>query len=212
VVVASESELPGFLLYAVDGRAIERTTFEEERFSLVELRGELPALLDAGNLARRVFDAKLEPKRDAATGEITFSGKVDRDIVPATGGEMAFLTQGRVLETRATLVLHADGRLKSVAVRVTRSDPMREMMRGGVRQIVIAGGAPPGALPPADDDRKHEIAGGSTTYTLSFREGGPSARAKAFQEEMERLLRPVDHGDPLPPGDQGEQQPAPDER
>lgn len=187
LILLSETELPGFALYLGEERTIERTTFEEERFSLDQLRAELAALLDPKAFAQRVFDGKLEPVRDAATGDITFEGKVDRDVVPAGESPMAF-AQGRVLEARATVVVTRDGRLKSAAVKVTRSDPMREMMRGEVRRIAIGGGAPPGALPPAGDDRKHDIPGGSTTYTITFRETPPSDRAKAFREEVERLL------------------------
>ena len=185
-VLLSEKELPGFALYVGEDRTVERTTLEEERFSLDQLKGELCALLDPAAFARRILDAKLEPTRDRATGAVTFRGKVDRDIVPATGGEMSFL-QGRVLDVHATLVVTADGALASAAIRITRSDPTREMMRGGTRKIVIRGG-PPGALPPADDDRKHDIVGGSTTYTLSFGKGGLSERGKAFRAEAERLI------------------------
>ena len=75
------------------------------------------------------------------------------------------------------------------------------MMRGGqIRKIMIAGGAPGGALPPADDDKKHDIPGGSTTYTLTFGNGGPSARAQAFKAEVERLLKLPQQGDAAPPG------------
>jgi hypothetical protein len=123
---------------------------------------------------------------------------------------MAF-AQGRVLEAHATLVVKPDGSLKSAAVKITRSDPMREMMRGEMRRIVIAGGAPPGALPPADDAKKHDIPGGSTTYTISFREGGLSDRAKAFKEEAERLLRGPEPGDQLPPDRDAEDRRAPEE-
>jgi len=201
VVLLSEKELRGLAIYVGNGRSIERTTFEEERFSLDQLRGELSALLDPAAVAQRVFDAKLEPTRDAATGEITFRGKVDRDIVPATGGEMAFFTRGRVLDAHATLVVDPEGRLKSATVKITRSDPTREMMRGQVRRFVIQGG-PGGVVPPApaDDDNKHDIPGGSTTYTISFREGPPSERARAFKEEVERILAPAKRGDPPPPG------------
>lgn len=186
VVLLSEKELPGFLLYATEDRTVERTTFEDARFSLDQLRGELGALLDPGAFARRILDAKLAPTRDAATGALTFRGKVDRDIVPATGGEMGFM-QGRVLDVHATLVVNPDGGLASAAVKITRSDPAREMMRGGeMKRIMILGGGPP---PPADDDRKHDIVGGSTTYTLTFGKGGLSDRAKAFKEDVERLIK-----------------------
>jgi hypothetical protein len=196
-VLLSANELPGFALYVGENRMVERTTFEEERFSLDQLKAELCALLDPGTFAQRIFDAKLKPTRDAATGVVTFRGKVDRDIVPAAVGEMAFL-QARVLDVHATLVVTPDGSLASAAMKITRSDPSREMRRGGARKIVIEGGGPPGALPPADDDKKH-IVGGSTTYTLTFGEGGLSERAKAFKAEVERLLRPAEHGDLLPP-------------
>jgi len=209
-VLLSESELPGFALYVNGEQAIERTTFQETRFSLRQLRAELTAILDPSALARRVFDGKLTPTRDATTGEIVFRGKVDRDIVPATDSPMAF-AEGRVLEAEATVVVRPNGALKSAAVKITRSDPMREMMRGEMRRIVIAGGAPPGALPPKDDDKKHDIPGGSTTYTISFREGGRlSERAQAFKAEAERLLRAAEPGDPLPPG-AGEERPAREE-
>ena len=190
VVLLSTTELPGFALYMGQGRTVERTTFEETRFSLDQLRTEVTALLDTDSFTRRILDAKLEPSRDAATGEITFRGNVDRDIVPATEGDMPMM-QGRVLAAEATIVVKPDGGLKSAAIKLTRSDPMREMMRGQTRRIVIRGGAgvPGGALPPADDDKKHDIVGGSTTYTFSFEEGGPSERAKAFKGEVERLLK-----------------------
>jgi hypothetical protein len=199
-VLLSEKELPGFALYATEARAIERTTFEDDRFSLEQLRGELTAILDPAEFVRRIVDAKLTPTR-GESGTFTFRGKVDRDIVPATGGEMAF-TQGRVLGAEATLVVKADGTLASAAVKIVRSDVAREMMRGpGMRQIMIMGGAP---MPPADDDKKHDIVGGSTTYTITFREGAAmSDRAKAFKAEVERLLGRPEHGDPLPPGKGG---------
>lgn len=201
-ILLSEKELPGFALWVTEDRTIERTTFEEDRFSLDQLRGELTALLDPTEFARRILEAKLEATRDEATGAVTYRGKVDRDIVPATGGELSIL-QGRVLDVHATLVVEQDGGLQSAAIKVTRSDPMREMMRGGeIRKIMIAGGAPGGALPPADDDKKHDIPGGSTIYTLTYGNTGPSARANAFKAEVERLLRAPEHGDPLPP-DQG---------
>ncbi|MCK6458675.1 MAG: hypothetical protein L6Q95_02120 [Planctomycetes bacterium] len=187
VVLLSEKDLPGFALYVGPERTVERTTFEEERFSLSELRAELTALLDAKALGQHVFDGKLAPVRDAATGEITFKGPVAREVVPAVEDPMAF-TRGRVLKAEATVVVTPDGRVKSAAVKITRSDPLREMMRGEMRRVVIRGGAPPGALPPADDGRKHDIPGGSTTYTIAFRETPPSDRAKAFREEVERLL------------------------
>jgi hypothetical protein len=189
-ILLSATELPGFALYIGQGRTIERTTFEETRFSLDQLRTELAALLDTDAFTRRILDAKLEPSRDAATGEITFRGKVDRDIVPATEGDLPFL-QGRVLDAEATVVVKPDGRLVSAAIKLTRSDPTRELMRGQMKKIMIRAGAgvPGGAVPPADDDKKHDIVGGSTTYAFSFEEGGPSERAKAFKEEVERLLK-----------------------
>ncbi len=209
-VLVSERELPGFALWVSGDRTIERTTFEEDRFSLAQLRGELAAILDPTEFARRILDAKLEPTRDAATGIVTYRGKVDRNLVPATGGDLALL-QGRVLEVHATLAVKPDGGLANAAIKITRSDPMREMMRGGeIRRIMIAGGAPGGALPPADDDKKHDIPGGSTTYTLTFGNGGPSARAQAFKAEVERLLKGPQQGDPLPPGEQKER-PQPEE-
>jgi hypothetical protein len=207
-VFLSEKELPGFALYTTETRAIERTTFEDERFSVEQLRGELAAILDPAALTHRILDAKLTPTKDAATGNFTFRGKVDRDLVPATGGELGF-TQGRVLGAEATLVVKPDGTLASAAVKITRSDPMREMMRGGrLGGIMVMAGAP---MPPADDDKKHDIVGGSTTYAISFREGGMSDRAKAFKAEVERLLGAPEHGDPLPPGKQDAERPDPEE-
>jgi hypothetical protein len=200
VILLSEEELPGFALYVGPERTVERTTFEEERFSLSELRAELTALLDARALGQHVFDGKLEPARDAATGEITFKGTVAREVVPAVDDPMAF-ARGRVLKAEATVVVTPDGSLKSASMKITRSDPLREMMRGEMRRVVIRGGAPPGALPPADDDRKHDIPGGSTTYTITFREGGPSGRAQAFKAEVERLLKTHGRGDPHAPGE-----------
>jgi len=205
VVMVSESELPGFALYVGEGRTIERTTVEDIRFSLDQLKGELAALLDEKAFAQRIFDAKLAPQRDATTGEITFSGKVEKDIVPPTGGEMAFIMAKRVLDVEATLVVKPDGHLRSAAIKITRSDPTREMMRGGqMRQIVIGPGGPVPA-PPDGDDKKHDIVGGSTTYTLSFREGGLSPRAKAFKEEVERILRPAEVS-VFPPGRGGDEE------
>ncbi|HEX5138453.1 MAG TPA: hypothetical protein VFY93_15880 [Planctomycetota bacterium] len=199
LILLSESELPGFALFVDGERAIERTTFEEQRFSLHQLRAELTALLEPKAFARRIFDAKLVPARDAVTGDVVFRGKVDRDVVPPSDSPTAF-AEGRVLDVEATVVVRPDGTLKSAAVKITRSDPVREMMRGDMRRIVIAGGAPPPALPPQDDDRKHDIPGGSTTYAISFREGGLPERAQAFKAEAERLLGAPQAGDPPPPG------------
>jgi hypothetical protein len=208
VVVVSEAELPGFSLYVREGRAVERTTFEEDRFSLEQLRAELVALLDPKALAQRVFDGKLEPRVDEATGDVTFHGKVAREIVPPADGPMAFM-QGRVLDAEATLVVGKDGRLRTAKVKITRSDPMREMMRGDFRRIAAGRGVPGGALPPADDDKKHDIPGGSTTYNLEFRDARMPARAQAFKTEVERLLEAPDQGNP-PAGGETDEPEAPE--
>jgi len=187
-VLASAAELPGFALCRMDGRTVERTTVEEERFSLDQLGTELTALLDTGAFARYVLDAKLEHTIDAETGGVTFRGEISRDVVPPTIGDVPMM-QSRVLATHVTLSVTPDGRLSRAEVKVTRNDPAREFMRHGRRMVVMGGGG--GAVPmPAEDedDKKHDIIGGYTTYALVFREGEPSARAMAFKEEVKRLL------------------------
>jgi hypothetical protein len=75
VVLLSEAELPGFALYLGGERAVERTTFEEERFSLNQLRAELAALLDP-----KAF-AHLRPQARAPSGR-----RDGRDHIHGQGG------------------------------------------------------------------------------------------------------------------------------
>lgn len=185
-IIVSRDPLPGFELSVSDARTIERTTFADERFSLDQLKAELVPLLDTGAVARTLLAAKLAPRREGTRW--IFEGDVAKDLVrPTVGGSpMA----ARVLKVRAKVTVSEQGRLEEAAITVVRNDPLREMMRGRLKGMRIqfggAGGPPP--PPPADDDtKKHDIEGGSTTYTLGFQDRQPSERIRAFRDAVERL-------------------------
>ncbi|MHC4550719.1 MAG: hypothetical protein ACYTEZ_18315 [Planctomycetota bacterium] len=188
-VLVSESRLPGFELYLREGRTIERTTFEVERFSLDQLKAELAPLLEGSGLARHLLAAKLTPRRDEATGKLTFQGEVSKELVRPTVSDSPLQAMHRVLRIGAEVVVTPQGRLERLAVKITRNDPLREMMRGRMKGIrVQLGGAGAPAPPPDDDEKKHDIEGGTTTYALTFDRQEPSERARAFKREAERLL------------------------
>jgi hypothetical protein len=187
-VITSREALPGFALYLGQGRAIARTTSEAASPDLEQLKAELGPLLDGARFARSVVAGKLRPRRDTATGEITFHGELPRETVKPTLGAGPFLA--KVLEVHGTLVVSPEGELRSVMVKVTRNDPQRELMRGRIgRGIRVQIGGAPG-LPREDEesDEKHDIEGGSTTYTLRLSRGEPPERAIRFKRDMNELL------------------------
>jgi hypothetical protein len=183
-ILVSEKELPGFALHITEARTIERTTFADERFSLDQLKAELAPLLDMGVLAQRLLAAKLTPKRDGT--KWVFRGEISKDTVHPTLGTRFMNT--RVLKVRAKLTVSEKGHLEQAAIKVIRNDPMREMMRGKGIRIQMGGAGVPVPPPPAEDDtKKHDIEGGSTTYTLTFPKRQPSERVRTFQREVARL-------------------------
>lgn len=185
-ILVSKEPLPGFELHVRDGRTIERTTFADERFSLDQLKAELVPLLDTGAVARTLLAARLSHRREGANW--IFEGEVARDIVRPTLGTNPM--SARVLEVRAKLTVNEKGRLVQAAITVVRNDPVREMMRGRMKgmRIQIGGAGAPAPPPPAHDDtKKHDIEGGSTTYTLTFEDRKPPARVRAFQSEVAQL-------------------------
>ena len=96
----------------------------------------------------------------------------------------------RVLKVAAKLVVSATGTLERAELKITRNDAMREAMRGKMKVIRIQLGAAgvPLPEPPKEDERKHEIEGGTTTYTLTFGRQQPSERAQAFKRDAVRLI------------------------
>jgi len=185
-IVVSRTQLPGFELYLSEDRTIERTTFADERFSLAQLKAELGPLLDTGAFARRIFDAKPAGRRDGT--KWVFEADVAKDIVRPTLSTSPMVP--RVLKVRAKLIVTGKGRLEQAVVTVTRNDPLREMMRGGMKGMRIqfgGAGAPPPPPQAEEDEKKHFIEGASTTYTLTFESKEPSERIRAFQREAARL-------------------------
>ncbi len=185
-ILVSKDPLPGFELHVTDARTIERTTFADERFSLDQLKAELVPLLDTGAVARTLLAAKLSHRREGANW--IFEGEVAKDLVHPTLGTNPM--SARVLKVRAKLTVSEKGRLEQAAITVVRNDPLREMMRGRMKgmRIQIGGAGAPAPPPPADDDtKKHDIEGGSTTYTLTFEDRKPPARIRAFESEVARL-------------------------
>ena len=193
-VIASKEALPGFALYLKDDRAIKEVTYETDVPSLAQLKAELGAILDPARLVRKLFDAELKHRTDVATGEITFTGKVPREIVKVTlpegmGGMMFPGGVAKVLKAQGELVVSKEGRFKKIKISVTRNDPMAEAMRnqGGFR-VVIQGGGQPAPQKKKADDEKHDIEGGTTHYTLTFDRDGPSERAQAFKKRVSGLV------------------------
>lgn len=190
-VLVSKDPLPGFALYVGRDRTVKELTFEDDKPGLSQLKAELEPLLDTSRFVRKVFDVDLARTVDPETGDITFSGEVPREIVKVTmpgGGLMFPGATAKVLKTTARLVVGKEGRFKSIAVDVTRNDPMAEAMRGrGGFRVVVKNGQPVPQKQKADEE-KHDIEGGTTTYTIRFDRDGPSDRAKEFKKRVSALL------------------------
>jgi hypothetical protein len=187
-VVVSREELPGFCLYADGDRTVRQATFEEEPASLAEVEAELVPLLDPARFAKHFMNAKLEVRRDEASGDWVFEGPVSRNLVRVTKTE-GHMPAKRVIRTEAKVVLTAEGALRRVKVKVVHSDPMQEMMnRGGGRVIVGVGGGQQQPPKDEDEDEPHDVEGDSVTYALDFGPPAPSDRARAFKREVLRML------------------------
>ena len=183
-VVVSKEDLPGFALYVGEDRTVRRATFEDSPPSLAELEAELVPLLDPARFAKHLMAAKLEVKRDAATGDWVFEGPVSRNLVKVTKGDNPFPAK-RVLRAEAQVVLSAEGVLKSFRVKVVHNDPMQEMMRG--RRVVVGLGGQP-AKEEEEEEEPHEVEGGSVGYRLEFGTSAPSGKAREFKEEVGKIL------------------------
>jgi hypothetical protein len=192
-VLLSESDVPGFAIYTRGDRTVtRRTTDDGEDLPLENVTKELAPLLDVMRLTRHIASADLKAATDPASGDVTFTGELARELVRPLGDGGGF-QRVRTLRVDGTLVVTPEGRFKRIAVKVTHNDPVAESQRGRTVRIVVQGGGGPGGgqiLPVENDDgeEKHDLEGGKTTYTLTFGEGEPSARAKDFRREIEALL------------------------
>ena len=228
VVTTPAGTLPQFKVYvARDGRAIRQLTFENEDGALntAMLEHELVSLLDPERFIRHVMAAQgqLQVKLDPATGDATFTGSIDPKIaeavpqqlpagLPAAAAQQmrGMFPRNLLLRASAVLVVTKQGRFKSAAIKFTRNDPSKEMLRrwknkGGGGALIPGfggkapppapkgGGAPPPPKPGGDEKEKKSkvdntpIEGGTTTYTLTFDQAEPSDAAKAFKREVARL-------------------------
>jgi hypothetical protein len=91
----------------------------------------------------------------------------------------------KVLRVEVELKVSKLGRFDRLVAKVVRNNPMA----GGMKHIRIMGGGfgqPP--KPPVEENKKKEVEGGSTTYTLRFGEKAPSERARIFKRTAKRLI------------------------
>jgi len=188
-VVLSESEVPGFGVYVAGERTVtQRTTADGRDVAVGNITQELVPLLDVMRLTRHLAEGKLAAKTDPATGEVTFAGELPRELVKPLGDGGFYRV--RTLRVHATAVVEPEGRLKSLVIEVTHNDPIAESQRGGGVRIILQGGQGGPAVPvQRDDEDKHDIEGGKTTYRLEFIEAAPSARAHAFRHAIEKMLK-----------------------
>jgi len=201
-VIVSEKEFPGFGLYIDGDKTMRRLTYEDAAPGLNQLQAELLTLLDGRRLAAHLGNAKLEHRRDDASGDHIFAGTVSRDVVgpirpvtddPVANAMMAARITPRVLRAEVELRITKEGELKNAQFKIVHNDPAREMVQGrfGAR-IIIRGGA--GGLVPVPEqekkdgeDEKQDIEGVSAIYTLDLAAKEPSERAKAFKRDMQRI-------------------------
>ncbi len=202
IVVQSKNELPGFELFTDGTRTIVRTTTTDGSPApgLAEIKAELIPLLDVVRLTRRILAGNLKPIRDETTGEVIFKGTLPRGTVDPIATKNAIpgvIRFGgmlpKVLRVEAELHVSKDGDLTEAKIKVVHNDPMQEMMRGrgGGMRIQIVGGAGGFQPVPQQDNKKnkkHDIEGKASVYTIHFaREATPTARAKAFKSRVAGL-------------------------
>lgn len=194
-VIQSLTDLPGFSLYVSDERSIQQVTFEDKRPSLKQIEAELTSLLESDRFVKRVMAAReagnFTATANAESGDVTFTGPIDREIVRPVSNAMQvggmvvgnLGMQSRVLRAEATLLVSKDGKFKSAAIKLVRSDTL-----AGLKSGVIVRGGGVIQVEQKKRDEKHDVEGGSTTYTLTFGEQKPAERARDFKRQIQRML------------------------
>ncbi len=199
-VIVSEKDLPGFGLYMKGERTVRRLTYEDDAPGLKQLKSELTSLLDGERMVKYLLEAKLGHLVDPATGDHVWSGTISKDLLPpvtntVNKGGMRIMMGNMtptVLRANVEMRLTKDGELKSTTIKVVRNNPAASMMGGGMVQIVVqggAGGAPGWLQPQGGKDKKEQVEGKTTVYSLDFTKTQPSERATAFKREILRSLQ-----------------------
>ena len=194
-VIASEEEVFGFLIYSSDERTVKQVTYEDKRPGLKQLETELASMLEVDRFVRHVMAARTSGKLKATvhdSGDVTFTGPIAREIVRPVSNAIEvhgfvvanFGHQSRVLRAEATFSVTKDGKFRSVAIKLVRTDSMANVFKGG--RIVFRGGVV--ELKKQKKNEKHDVEGGSTTYTLTFGDNKPSERARQFKRKIMRAL------------------------
>ena len=197
-VISSEEKIPGFRIFASDKKTVKQITYEDKRPGLKQLETELTSMLEVDRFVQHVMAANTARKLKATvhdSGDVTFTGPIAREIVRPVSNTIeiqGFVVgnlgpQSRVLRAEATFVVTKDGRFRSVAIKLVRSDAMSGMLKG--RGIIVQKGG--GFVWPQEQKKKkekHDVEGGSTTYTLTFGDNKPSAQAREFKKKILRTL------------------------
>ena len=201
-VIVTEEELPGFSLYISDARTIKQLTIEDKRPGIRQLEVELASMLESGRFVKHVMDAHKAGQLKATvheSGDVTFTGPIAREIVRPVSNVIEVQgmviqnmgPQSRVMRAEGSFTVTKEGRFRSIAIKLVRNDSMAEMMRNGIGgniRIVGGGGVVLGGGNDQKNKEKHEIEGGSTTYTLTFGDNKPSDRAAGFKRKVLRML------------------------
>jgi hypothetical protein len=127
------------------------------------------------------------------SGDVTFTGPIAREIVRPVSNAIEvhgfvvanFGHQSRVLRAEATFSVTKDGKFRSVAIKLVRTDPMANVFKGG---RIGFGGVVELKKQKKKKNEKHDVEGGSTTYTLTFGDNKPSERTRQFKRKIMRAL------------------------
>jgi len=198
-VIVSTKDLPGFGIYMKGDRTVRRLTYEDEAPGLKQLKSELTSLLDGERMVKYLLEAKLGHLVDPATSYHVWSGTISKDLLPPVtnainkGGMRIMMGNmtPTILRADVEMRLTKDGELKSTTIKVVRNNPAASMMGGGMVQVIVQGGAggAPGWVPKGGKDKKEQVEGKTTIYSLDFTKTQPSERATAFKREILRSLQ-----------------------
>ena len=209
-VITSQKQLPGFGILDDGSRTLTSMTFEEKPFSLSQLGGELPQLLNWERLGTIVENAE-KIQQEAKDGSTVFRCELSKRLIRVSSTGIGSIMAPKVLRIEGTFTLNKQGNLAALEFQVVRNDPLEEMLRGGAlsgaeikvdgAEIKVDGGEiPEGEVgdqirkaindtlkPKAGGDEPGAPEGKTTIYRLECK-NEVSSRAKRFAARMRKLV------------------------
>jgi hypothetical protein len=202
-VITSQKQLPGFGILDDGSRALTSMTFEEKPFSLSQLGGELPQLLNWERLGTIVENAE-KIQQETKDGSTVFSCELSKRLIRVSSTGIGAIMAPKILRIEGTFTLNKQGNLAALEFQVVRNDPLAEMLRGGAlsgAEIKVDGGKIPEGevgdqIRKAIDDTLKPKAGenepgapqGKTTIYRLERTNKVSSRAQRFAAHMRKLV------------------------